>query len=61
MCGLGVWKVVVSVWFFLTKNSVFFSGVGGGVFYYKLTWNPNLTKKSFFFLFLLGWGGGGGG
>ena len=33
--------------------------MGGGVFFYKLTRNPNLTKKIFFYL--LGGGGGAGG
>ena len=35
----------------------------GGVFFYKLTSNPNLTKKvlkSFFFFFFFFRGGGGG-
>ena len=46
----------------LTKNPFFLWG-GGGVFFYKLTRNPGLTKFifSFFFFFFLGGGGGGGG
>ena len=39
---------------FLDKESIFLAGVG--VFFYKLTRNPNLTKNLFFFF-----GGGGGG
>ena len=41
--------------FFLQRIHFFLDG-GGGVSFYKLTRNPNLTKI-FFFL----WGGGGGG
>ena len=52
--------VVVSD-FFVTQNQIFILGVGG-VFFYKLTRNLNLTKKSYFlfFSFFLGGGGGGG-
>ena len=36
--------------------------MGEGVLFYKLTRNPNLTKKHvFFFFFFFFWGGGGGG
>ena len=42
---------------FLTRNPIFFSGWGGGLFFYKLIRNPNLT----FFFFFGGGGGGGGG
>ena len=46
---------------FLTKNSFFCREVGG-VFFYKLIRNPNMTKKTFFFLFFIFfWGGGGRG
>ena len=39
----------------------FFLGGGGGIFVfsYKLTRNPNLTKKNLFFFFFLGGRGGG--
>ena len=43
-------------------NCIFFRG--GGVFFYKLTRNPNLTKNLlllFFFFFFFFWGGGGEG
>ena len=60
----GVWGEVCVVWasvcggrggkwIYLTKNPF---SLGEGIFY-KLTKNPNLTKKLFFF----GGGGGGGG
>ena len=56
MCGLGEWGVgegsVVSEFF--DKESNFFRG--GGVFFYKVTRNPNLTILFIFFFF---WGGGG--
>ena len=42
---------------FLTQNPFFW---GGGVFFYKLTRNPNLTKNLFFFFFFFFGGGGGG-
>ena len=51
--GVGV---VVSEFF--DKEANFLRGVGGSVFFYKLTSNPNLT---FFFFFFLGGGGGGRG
>ena len=44
---------------FLDKESIFLAGVG--VFFYKLTRNPNLTKNLFFFFGGGGGGGGGGG
>ena len=50
--------VVVSEFFDTESNFLFiFFGGGGGVFFYKLTRNPNLTKKNIFFL---GRGRGGG-
>ena len=39
-------------------NFIFFFWGGRGVFFYKLTRNPNLTKKSFFFFFFYAGGGG---
>ena len=44
----------------LTKNPIFSWG-GGGVFFYKLTRNPNLTKSLFFFFFFFFFGGRGWG
>ena len=43
---------------FWTQNSSF---MGGGVFFYKLTRNPNLTKNFFFFVGGRGGVKGGGG
>ena len=44
------------------SNFFFFFFFGGGVyFFYKLTRNPNLTKKSFFFSFFFLGGGVMGG
>ena len=56
MCSGRVGEVVVSE-FFLTKIPVF----RGGLFFYKLIKNPNLTKIFFFFFFFFFGGGGGGG
>ena len=52
--------VVVSE-FFDKESVLFWVGRGGGVFFYKLTRNPNLTKNLFFsfFFFFFFWGGGG--
>ena len=44
---------------FFYKESIFLGRGWGGVFFYKLTRNPNLTKNLFFFFFFLGGGGEG--
>ena len=56
--GLGREVLVVSEFFYKEYNFLFGDG---GVFFYKLTRNPNLAKKSFFFFFFFFFGGGGGG
>ena len=64
MCGLGEWWWLLGGgggggWWFsdlFDKEPIFFRGRYFSINFYKLTKNPNLTKKFFFF-----WRGGGGG
>ena len=55
---------IESSWQIIQTEKKIVRGVGGRcvwLFFYKLTWNPYLTKDLFFFFFFLGGGGGRGG